>query len=161
MQFTVLIEFLVPGLATTLLLLFLLPDGAVPKPPQGLPIGETVSALLLLAVSYPVGILTNFPLFQLQRWLISRNTRQRVFEKYAARGLDLTTLISKKFGITPDNLPDNYQEKVQFVFHLMSAFVFSKNVERMHSNHIYHEGLQRLARGVLPAFFLTSYVVRN
>lgn len=159
MQFTVLIEFLVPGLATTLLLLFILPDGAVPKPPLGLPTGETASALLLLAVSYPVGILTNFPLFLLQRRLVSRNTRRRIYERYAARDLDLAKLVDKQFGIAPCNLPTDYDEKLQSLFHLMSVFVFSKNVERMHSNHIYHEGLQRLTRGILPPLLLAIYVV--
>ncbi|HEV7904026.1 MAG TPA: hypothetical protein VGO96_09305 [Pyrinomonadaceae bacterium] len=159
MQFTVLIEFLVPGLATTLLLLFILPDGAVPKPPLSLPTGETASALLLLAVSYPVGILTNFPLFLLQRRVMSRNIRRRIFEKYAARGFDLAELVNKQFGITASNLPIDYEEKLQSLVHLMSVFVFSKNVERMHSNHIYHEGLQRLARGILPPLLLAGYVV--
>lgn len=159
MQFTVLIEFLVPGLATTLLLLFILLDGAVPNLPQGLPVGETASALLLLAVSYPVGILTNFPLFVLQRLLVSRNARQRVFEKYAKIDIDLVALVNKQFGITSANLPSDHREKLQSLFHLMSAFVFSKNVERMHSNHIYHEGLQRLARGILPSLLLASYVI--
>ncbi|HMG72159.1 MAG TPA: hypothetical protein VK582_01550 [Pyrinomonadaceae bacterium] len=41
----------------------------------------------------------------------------------------------------------------------MSAFVFSKNIDRLRSNHSYHEGLQRLARGILPPLLLASYVV--
>jgi hypothetical protein len=159
MQFTVLIEFLVPGLATTLLFLFILLGGALTKLPQGLPAGETTSALLLLAVSYPVGILTNFPLFALQRLLVSKNARRRVFEKYEKRNSDLVALVSKQFGITDANLPSDRGEKLQSLFHLMGAFVFSKNIERMYSNHIYHEGLQRLARGILPPLLLASYVV--
>lgn len=159
MQFTVLIEFLVPGLATTLLLLYILLDGAVPKLPEGLPSGETASALVLLAVSYPVGILTNFPLFALQRILVSKNARRRVFERYGKMGIDLAALVKEQFGPTPVSLPTNDNEKLQSIFRLMSAFVFSKNIERLHSNHIYHEGLQRLARGVLPPLLLASYVI--
>ncbi|MGA9773238.1 MAG: hypothetical protein WBV94_29675 [Blastocatellia bacterium] len=87
MQFTVLIEFLVPGLATTLLTLLLLPEGAVPELSQGLLKGETASALLLLAVSYPVGILTNFPVFQLVQRALSLKIRRNLIEKYAGRNL--------------------------------------------------------------------------
>jgi hypothetical protein len=160
MQFTVLIEFLVPGLATTLLLLILLLDGAaVPSILQGLPIGETASALLLLAVSYPIGILTNFPLFQIQRLLVSVTARRRIFEKYEDRGIDLVALVKKQYSVTSANLPEDHREKLQLLFQLMSAFVFSRNIERLHANHIYHEGLQRLARGILPPLFLASYVV--
>lgn len=159
MQFTVLIEFLVPGLATTLLLLFLLTDGTVPKLPQGLPTGETASALMLLAVSYPVGILTNFPLFQLQRRLVSAKVRERVFKKYVARNPDLEAWISKQLGITLSSPSADDREELGLVFHLMSAFVFSKNIERLHSNLTYHEGLQRLSRGILPPLLLASYVV--
>lgn len=159
MQFTVLIEFLVPGLATTLLLLIALLDGVVPHLPQNLPVGETASALLLLAVSYPVGILTNFPLFALQRRLVSRNARRNVFEKYAEREINLVEVVRKQFNITPVSLPSDRHEKLSMLFHLMSAFVFSKNVGRLYSNHIYHEGLQRLARGILLPLILACYVV--
>lgn len=159
MQMTVLIEFLVPGLATTLLLLFLLPDWAVLKLPHGLSTGETASALLLLAVSYPVGILTNYPLFAIQRWLVSKKARERVIKKYKERDLNVEELVNKQFRIAPSNLPADDPERLGSLFHLMSAFVFSKNIERLHSNHIYHEGLQRLARGILPPLVLASYVV--
>jgi hypothetical protein len=157
MQFTVLIEFLVPGLATTLLLLFILLGGTAPRLPEGLP--ETASALLLLVVSYPVGILTNFPLFSLQRLVISRKVRRQIFEKYAEIGVDLVALVNTRFGIRVKDLPADHDEKLEGTFHLMSAFVFSRNIERLHTNHIYHEGLQRLSRGILLPLLLACYVV--
>jgi hypothetical protein len=185
MQFTVLIEFLVPGLATTLLVLFLLPNGAVPQLPQGLPAGETASALLLLAVSYPVGILTNFPMFQLiQRRIVSVRARQDIVVTYAAMGIDLVALVNTQFGVTLPKPPVNDQEtrvgrlhlwlrrfvtllkppvgeceRLRMLFGLMRAFVFSKNYERLNANHLYHEGLQRFARGMLLPLPLACVVV--
>jgi hypothetical protein len=50
-------------------------------------------------------------------------------------------------------------EKLQTLFLLMSAFAFSKNIERLNSNHGYHEGLQRLARGVLPPLLSAIYII--
>jgi hypothetical protein len=160
MQFTVLIEFLVPGLAMTLLILFLLPVGSVPQLPQGLPAGETASALLLLAVSYPVGILTNFPVFQLiQRRIVSFKARQYIVEKYAAMGIDLEALVNMQFGITLPNSPAGNREGLRALFSFMRAFVFTKNIERLNANHLYHEGLQRLARGMLLPLLLASIVI--
>jgi hypothetical protein len=188
MQFTVLIEFLVPGLATTLLLLFLLPAGAVPSPPQGLPTGETASALLLLAVSYPVGILTNFPAFWLQRRLVSVKTRQSIFESYKDRGVNLEELVNKQFNImlfkdfeqkadeadstsicrrvyryfyAKLSLSAGDRPKFKALFDLIGAYVFSQNIERANAYHLFQEGIQRLARGMLLPLLLASIVVLN
>src|SRR3712207_4605563 len=99
MQFTVLIEFLVPGLATTLLVLLLFSGAAVPQMPQDLPAGETASALLLLAVSYPVGILTNFPIFHfVQRRIVSDRARRLIVEKYESMGAGLVSLVNAQCG---------------------------------------------------------------
>lgn len=160
MQFTVLIEFLVPGLATTLLVLYLLLDGAVPHLPQGLPTGETASALLLLAVSYPVGILTNFPVFKLiQQRLVVVKARQYILDEYAARDIDLVLLVNNHFGITLSQPPAGDRQGLRALFGFMHAFVFSKNIERLNANHLYHEGLQRLARGMFLPLVLASLVV--
>jgi hypothetical protein len=159
MQFTVLIEFLVPGLATTLLLLYIYLGGTMPTLPPGLPVGETASALLLLAVSYPVGILVNFPLFKLQRRIISRKVRQELFKNYESRDIDLVALVSTQFGFALAKPPVTDHEKLESAYRLLRAFVFSKNIERLYANHNYHESLQRLARGILPPLVLAAGVV--
>jgi hypothetical protein len=159
MQFTVLIEFLVPGLATTLLTLALLPDGVVPKLPQGLASGETVSALILLAVSYPVGILTNFPVFKLvQRPVVTAGARKWIFRRYAGIGTDLSVIVSKQYGLDSSWFKLD-REGLRTLFGFMRSFVFTKNIDRLNDNHLYHEGLQRLARGMLLPLTLASIVV--
>jgi hypothetical protein len=194
MQFTVLIEFLVPGLATTLLALFLLPEGAVQKLLQDFPTGETAPTLLLLAVSYPVGLLTNYPVFWLQRRLVSVNARRSIFKSYEKRGINLEELVNEQLGIMlfkgfeqkadnsvdvsskiADSTPKDWRiyryfhtklsvsagdyPKFKALFDFMSAYVFSKNIERVNAYHLFQEGLQRLARGMLLPLLLASIVV--
>lgn len=161
MQFTVLIEFLIPGLATTLLALALLPSGAVPQLPQGMPTGETATALLLLAVSYPVGILVNFPIFvALQQRIITPRARRGIVARYAKKGVNLAQLASQELGLKrPDNSGVISREELSGLFGLMSAAVFSKNSDRLNANHLYHEGLQRFARGMLPPLLMAIILV--
>jgi hypothetical protein len=122
MQFTVLIEFLVPGLATTLLALALLPDGVVPKLPQGLASGETVSALLLLAVSYPIGILTNFPIFKLiQRPFVTATMRKIILKNYERDGVHLVPIVSTQYGIGLSEVSPN-REGLRKLFGLIEGF---------------------------------------
>lgn len=163
MQFTVLIEFLIPGLATTLLAIALLPSGAIPQLPQGMPTGETATALLLLAVSYPVGILVNFPIFvALQQRIITPRTRRGIVAKYAKRGVDLTQLAFQQLGLKrQDKSGASSRAELSELFSLMSAAVFSQNSDRLNANHLYHEGLQRFARGMLPPLLMAMVWVEH
>lgn len=164
MQFTVLIEFLVPGVATTLLALALLPVNSVPVLPHGIPTGDTAATLLLLAVSYPIGILTNFPVFLLlQKRLISSWGRRGIIARYKGLGVDLVKAGNQRFGISLGNHSgDLSREELRELFNLMRALVFRDNIDRLNSNHLYHEGLQRLARGMLlPLIMATVFVWKS
>lgn len=164
MQFTVLIEFLVPGLATTLLALALLPAGSVPGLPNYVPTAEPAATLLLLAVSYPVGILTNFPIFMfLQKGLISPWGRRKIVEHHKRLGIDLVKTGNQRFGLSLGNSSDRLgREELRELFSLMRALVFKENIERLNSNHLYHEGLQRLARGMLlPLLMAIAFVWKS
>lgn len=69
MQFIVLIEFLIPGLATVLLCLALFPSAIAQNLRQVLAAEDTAIALVILAVSYPVGHLINFPEVSHSSWI--------------------------------------------------------------------------------------------
>ncbi len=154
MQFTIIVEFLLPGLAIVLLAVPLLPAGGVPALSKYLSgSGETTAALLLLAVSYPVGILTNFPIyFLLQANLISPRVQRKVVKTYLENDIDLSALIRKRFGVALAS--DGKPADVRQLFRLMRAAVFRENIDRFNTNHLYHEGLQRLARGMLLPLLL-------
>lgn len=157
MQFTVLIEFLIPGLATTLLILALLPPGTIPQPPEGMPTGDTATALLLLAVSYPVGILINFPIYRLQRRLLTPRVHRAVIEKYDKRKVSLSELSTQQISVEHVKYSDPLNRAdLRDIFGLLRASVFGKNIDRLNSHHLYHEGLQRLARGLLVPIILAA-----
>jgi hypothetical protein len=158
-HFTVLIEFLVPGLATTLLTLALLPLGAIPQLPTTLPTGEAATALLLLAVSYPVGILTNSPVYKLQSLLLTPWAHRSILEKYQRYGLKLTELASRHIGLIAIAEPQSSRERLRDLFGSIRASVFSKNIARLNANHLYHEGLQRFARGMFIPLALAAILV--
>lgn len=160
MQFTVLIEFLVPGLLTTLLFLALLPCDAVPRLPQGVPTGDTVTALLLLAVSYPVGILVNFPIFWFQKNFLTPRIHRAILKKYKAKGANLPNLISEQCNLNqPEKSSTDNHKELRDVFGLLRAAVFGKNIDRLNANHLYHEGLQRFARGMPLPLLLAAFLV--
>jgi ABC-type multidrug transport system fused ATPase/permease subunit len=156
MQFTIIVEFLLPGLAIVLLALPLLPADGVPAFSKYLSgSGETTAALLLLAVSYPVGILTNFPIYVLlQAKLISPQARRKVIKTYLQNGIDLSALVQERFGITLTVDGKAHPVDARHLFQLMRAAVFRENIDRFNTNHLYHEGLQRLARGMLLPLLL-------
>ncbi len=150
MQFIVLIEFLVPGLATTLLAMALLPKGSVSLSFDGLPSGETSSALLLLAISYPVGILTNFAAFKLQRLLLMPKMHQKILASYSRLGIDLVQLAGQQLGLKSGiRLGTSSRGELRDIFNLMRAVAVSKNIERLNITITFQEGLQRFARGML------------
>ncbi|HXU30754.1 MAG TPA: hypothetical protein VN851_09275 [Thermoanaerobaculia bacterium] len=169
MQFTVLIEFLVSGLLTTLLVLVALPCGAIPEFPVGISASDTVQALLLLAVSYPVGILINLPVFKLQKYLLSPRVQRALIKEYDARDIDLISLSAQQIARKQKKKGEPEQrgqadqaqktkvltrEELGDVFGFLRAPVFGKNIDRLNHQHLYHEGLQRLSRGMLiPLIF--------
>lgn len=163
MQFTVLIEFLIPGLATTLLALALLPAGAIPQPPQGMPSGETATALLLLAVSYPVGILVNFLVFLIQRRFLTPRLHRRMLARYKSLGLDIVDAGSRLFNLNKSEpLKVNKPEEVRRLFNLVRAFVAARNIDRMNTIILFQEGLQRFSRGMLlPLVLAVAFVLRE
>lgn len=153
MQFTVIVEFLIPGLATLLLSLAFFPGRQVPPLPGGLA-GETATALVLLAVSYPVGHLVNFPVYMLlQRRLLTPKARQSIVKEYAERRIDLPKLAGRPSGFlgTP--------EEVRDLFAHIRAVVLGMNIERFNSYHQYHEGIQRLSRGMLVPIIMAIVLV--
>jgi hypothetical protein len=161
MQFTVLIEFLVPGLTTTLLALAMLPDKALPQLPQVIPMGDTGSTLLLLAISYPVGILINFAIFKVQRLLINPPIRREILGKFKSQGKDLIALCNEVFEMRIGKEPAT-PEELRDIFDGMKDLVFSKNVERFSQSHLFHEGLQRFSRGMLmPLLMAVAWVWHN
>jgi hypothetical protein len=163
MQFTVLIEFLIPGLATTFLALALLPADVIPKFSQGIPKGDAASVLLLLAVSYPVGILTNFPAFLwIQQRLVTPMARREIVARYKAIGIDLVALCNQQFHLELAKSGSPSGEEIREIFNLMRPCVFRENVDRLNSNHLYHEGLQRFARGMfLPLLLAIALVLES
>jgi hypothetical protein len=160
LQFTVIIEFLIPGLATLLIGMALLPSGTLPPPPEGLPSGDTAAALLLLAISYPVGHLVNFPVFFFlqQRRLVPR-ARRRLVAEYMAKGIDLEKRVRQLLGFErPEGSADARMDPGE-LFRYLRAVIYSKNVERLNENHLYHQGLQRLARGMLVPLVMAAFLV--
>jgi hypothetical protein len=160
MQFTVLIEFLVPGLATTLLALALLPCNALPQLPLSMPtggIGDTVTALLLLAVSYPIGILVNFPIYQAQRHFLTPRVHRAIVTKYAREGVNLSDRVIQYFNVKKEGHSGVLsREELRDVFSLLRVSVFARNINRLNSQHLYYESLQRLARGMLVPLLLAG-----
>jgi len=159
MQFTVIMEFLIPGLAALLLGLALLPCGAIPQLPQA-PTGETATALLLLAVSYPVGHLVNFPVYiVLQKWLLVPWARRRTFKRYSETGDNLADLATKQLGFKSKGFSGGTWEERKRLFTYLQALIFSKNINQLNSDHVYHQGLQRLARGMLIPILMAIWLV--
>jgi len=164
MQFTVLIEFLVPGLATLLLGLAFLPDGAMPRLPPGIPTGDTATALLLLAVSYPVGVLANFPVFRLlQQGLLMPRVRQRILKAYKDKGNDLVER-AEQLGIrirknTGEETSQPTGVEIRELFSYMQVVVFRGNDDRLNANDLFYKSLRRLARGMLFPLLLAAVLV--
>ncbi len=78
--------------------------------------------------------------------------------------LDLVELVNKQLSVTVSKPPDGKlstedKESIRTIFGFMRALTFSRNIERLNANHLYHEGLQRLARGMLLPLLLASIVV--
>jgi hypothetical protein len=150
MQFTVLIEFLVPGLTTTLLALALLPAGAVPQLPQGIPSGDNASTLLLLAISYPIGILVNFAIFKAQRRLLNPLERRSIISKFSSQGANLIVLCNELFQMNIVKEPaTTTPEELRDIFDGMRALISSRNIEHFSQSHLFYDGLQRFSRGML------------
>src|SRR4029078_6105098 len=145
MQFAIIVEFLLPGLAAVLLTFGLVPHG-VEALQHAMDKSKEATTLALLVVSYPVVILTNFPIFEFFQvpWVMPR-ARRRVLETFRKKGVDLFETV-KRFGVPAQEPRD--------LFQAMRAVVFRENIVRFNANHLYHEGLQRLARGVLVPLVL-------
>lgn len=160
MQFIVLIEFLVPGVATTLLAIALLPKDSVPLTLEGLPSGETASVLLLLAISYPVGILTNFAAFLLQRWLLTPRLHRAILANYSKIGFDLTELAGQQLSLRVNvRLHAGTRDELRDLFNLMRTIAVSNNIERLNTIISFQEGLQRFARGMLLPLILAAVLI--
>jgi hypothetical protein len=161
-QFVIIVEFLLPGLAIVLLSVpFLSARGSFALFGYLGGTGDPVAALLLLAVSYPVGILTNFPIYaSLQSKLITPRVRRRIISDYLGIGVDLQALVRSRLAV---ELATDHEELqptgVRHLFRLMHAIAFKENIDRLNTNHLYHEGLQRLSRGVLPPLLLAMWVL--
>jgi uncharacterized protein (DUF433 family) len=152
MQFTVLIEFLIPGLLTVLAFLLVVMGGELPDLKGSSSAGDTVSMLLLLAVSYPVGILVNFPIFKTLQKKLSWKAKKEILDRYQKeQNLDLVEVARHHFGL---NFKARSQEDLSDLWDALRAAAFSSGIERLASNHSYHEGLQRLARGMLVPLLL-------
>jgi len=96
MQFYLIVEFLIPGFATTLLTICLLEQSSfnllmnIPKQ------SETLIVLVLLTIAYPIGILTNFLIYMLlQHWLLRPCARKKVLNKWYKVGVDVTKLVQR------------------------------------------------------------------
>lgn len=153
MQLTVLIEFLVPGVATILLVLALLPGGALPEPPCSLPAGDTVTALLLLAIAYPVGILVNVPVFWFQQYVLLPRARQKILERY---GCKLQEVVGKVVAKSPGQVS---QKTLRDAFEQLHAAAFAGNIDRLNAHRDFHQGIQRLCRGIVIPLLLAMYWV--
>jgi len=150
MQFTVLIEFLIPGLATVLIGLALLPTGSLPPLPELLSGNDTATTLLLVAIAYPVGIIVNFPLFWLQQRLFTVPARRAIVLKYSKE-----VKLQPFFG-SVEGLQTLGVEALRDLFAPVRIEVFRENFERFRSRHKFYESLQRLARGMVLPLFLTG-----
>jgi hypothetical protein len=161
MQFTVLIEFLIPGLVTVLLGLVLCPEAAT-LVHKSLPPGDATTALLLLAISYPVGHLVNFPVFLvLQQALLMPIARRLTFRAYKAMGLDLADRATQQLGIDGVKFGKSSRKEIRELFNYMETVVFCRNIERLNANDLFYKSLQRLARGMLFPLLLAIYLVWN
>jgi len=59
-------------------------------------------------------------------------------------------------------IKDFNAEELRDWFGLMRAAVFAKNIDRLNANHLYHEGLQRFARGMpLPTILAFAWIVKE
>ena len=148
MQFTVLIEFLIPGLATVFLVLALVPPGCLPTLPSGIPVGDNVTMLLLLAVAYPVGILSNFPLYLVQSNFITPRIRRKILAEYH---LDVEAQRSAGVSQHPKKLS---AKQLRNFFDLLRVRVFRETCPWLDTRYQFYQSLQRLARGVLIPLLL-------
>jgi hypothetical protein len=156
-QFTVLIEFLIPGLVTVLLVLAMLPRMMVPGLLPGVTPGDTVMALVLLAVSYPVGHLVNFPVYMwLQRRLLAPRARKHTVEAYSTTDAGLATRVSRELGF---RVGADTRDERQELFNYMEAIILCRNIEQFNSHDLFYKSLQRLARGMLIPLLLAIFVV--
>lgn len=161
MQFYLIVEFLIPGFATTLLAICLLEQSSfnllmnIPKQ------SETLIVLVLLTIAYPIGILTNFLIYMLlQHWLLRPCARKKVLNKWYKVGVDVTKLVQRlliRSGEIVSSVDDKL--KIEKLFEIIYSFVFSHNIDRLNSNYLYHEGLQRLSRGIIPSLLLAIALV--
>jgi hypothetical protein len=169
MQFYVIVEFLIPGFATTLLALYILE-----KPLYSLfnlhlldllknafESSETLTIFVLLTIAYPIGILTNFVIYLLlQRWLLLPYARKKALSEWHKAGVDVTKLVQKllvQSGESETSADNKLKDEI--LFRIMYAFIFSCNIDRLNSNYLYHEGLQRLSRGLIFTLILAFVLV--
>jgi hypothetical protein len=157
MQFTVLIEFLIPGLVTVLLGLALLAPATLSSLRGAVPTGDAAAALLLLAVSYPIGHLVNFPVFQwIQRPLLTPRIRRDIVERYRKLDLPLEARASQRLGVP---VGANSQQEIEQLFGYIQAIAFSANIAQLNANDLFYKSLERLARGMLFPSLLAIYVI--
>lgn len=158
MQFTVLIEFLIPGLITVLLALSLLPDAVILHLRQAVPAGDTATTLLFFAaVSYPVGHLVNFPVFSiLQQGMLLPGIRKNTYDKYLNQGIDLADRASRHLG---ESMSASSPEDFRRLFKLMETAVFCEGVDRFNANDLFYKSIERLARGMFFPLLLAAGIV--
>jgi hypothetical protein len=153
MQFTVLIEFLVPGLVTLVIGLALFYGGPCQSLPGSGSAYETINALLFIAIAYPVGILTNFVLYQPQKYCITPAVRRRTISRHLGQGIFDQHIEGVR---SPSQLS---RQRLQDIFGELEASVFRENIARFDSQYQFYESLQRLARGmVLPSILLSFWL---
>ncbi len=157
MQLIIIVEFLIPGLAIVLLSMpHLSARGSFALATYLFGTSDAIAALFLLAISYPVGILANFPIyFLLQRWGITPIARRMIMASYLEIGIDLSDLVRERFGI---ELAANHGKqspvRLKQLFGFMQVAAFKENIDRLNTSHRYYQGLQRLARGMLLPLLL-------
>jgi hypothetical protein len=96
----------------------------------------------------------------LQKRLISPWGRRSIISHYSDLGIDLMETGNRRFGLSlGKDSGDISREDMRELFNLMRALVFRENIDRLNANHLYHEGLQRLARGMLLPLVLAILVV--
>jgi len=121
---------------------------------NALPTGDAAFALVLLAVSYPVGHLINFPVYRLLQWkLLAPRARERTVNKCSAAGVYLAERASQELGF---RVAANTREDLRELFYYMQTITFSRNIEQFNTHDLFHKSLQRLARGMLFPLLLVA-----
>jgi hypothetical protein len=153
MQVTVLVEFLVTGLAMVIALL----SCYFPNWQKFLLANESgnVRLFVLLGLSYCVGIISNFAIYYpIQKLFLRPLVRKYIVRRFKKLGHDLVEETEKAAGLNKENSSAGH---TRICFDFMRDMALRHDRTSIDNSSGFQRGLQRLTRGlIVPAVLLTA-----